>query len=60
MNRAERLFLTDLMTNLGYKVPSEADLDAALKKAFAKVKQAEGVNADAVKYQFSLVPVSEE
>lgn len=56
----ERYFLRELMTNLGYDAPSEEDLTAALKKAFVTLKDAQGVDADAVKYQFSLVPVSRE
>lgn len=46
-----------VLRNLGHDVPTEAELDRALKASFAEIKADEGLNAEAVAYKLTLAPV---
>jgi hypothetical protein len=54
---AHKELLAAILKNLGHPVPSDAVLSTALEQAFKEVKKAEGVDADAVKYALTLIPV---
>ncbi len=55
-----RMLISQVLKNLGHKVPSEGELTSALKDAFVEIKKADGVDPDRVKYKLTLVPVSEK
>jgi hypothetical protein len=56
----ERAFFGSVLEGLGYKAPSEDELNDALRNAFTQLKRNEGVNPDDVKYRFALVPIDRE
>lgn len=57
VNRPHKALLAAVLKNLGHAVPSEEELDQALKSAFVELKQAEGIDPNSVKFKISLIPV---
>jgi len=57
---AHKALLARILANLGHPVPSEDELNDALKKAFYEVKKTDGVDPDQVKYKLSLVPIDRQ
>lgn len=49
--------IATILKNLGHNVPSDMELDKALKKAFFDLKTSQGIDPDAIKYKISLTPV---
>ncbi len=59
MPGGHKQLLAQLLRNLGHPVPSDDQLNDALKKSFLHIKKQDGVDPVTVKYKLNLTSIDE-